>query len=518
MNPSESYDKIIVLLGDEKLTFQGNVIGTTPPITRNGNVNNQITHSDGTVTSGASNILLAFPLHLRLSYLGDVLYFSEAYPTTTDGQYLFGSLTIRRYKISTGEVDTYAGVDLTANPFNESYYHLIGSMGGNVDGPITSALFKYPMSIAVVPTDSELSGKENKNKGGVFHVIYIADHSNHAIKKIYPTMYTPSPTLSPTTIDPPSSTPTSSPTLIVSSPSASTRLANSFQDLEQYQQILVIVSCCLFMTFCCCYCCLHCLSASSSSSFSDLDDLESSNSKLCHSPSPTSPSSSSSSSFIQRWNQIQNFFLFQSSKRRKKSENERSPLPKSQGNSDDGRDGLLDVSISSSTSSIENEEWEEVIWNRTPNLNISKQYRLSGAQWPPPPRSHPPPSSLDRSPSHGIQSDSAVPWSTVTPLAGEMSTSTDSAHSPLSPAAHTPEATQRSSFLSQLFTGWWTAPSSTSSSLSSHETSSEHEIQLNDSPQDPAHSPAPATPKTTIRKWNSSKWDQVDDSLVSFNF
>jgi hypothetical protein len=524
MDPNESYEKIVVLLGDEKLTFQGTIIGTMPPLTRNGNVNNQLVNSDGTISTGASNILLAFPLHLRLSYLGDVLYFSEAYPTTTDGQYLFGSLTIRRYKLDTGEVDTYAGVDFTSNPSNESYYQLIGSMGGSIDGTITTAQFKYPMSISVMPTNSELVGKESKNNKnnegeGGFHVLYVADQSNSVIRKIYPTMYTPSPTHSPTTLHPPSASPTTLPTLMKIS--SSTRLSNSFKDLPPYEQVLILSSTLIFGLFCCCYCCFHFITHTTTTTEMkvtnfDFDDLESSNSRLFHSPSSINQQSSSLKEyFAERWHRLKHPFVQNHSHRLHPTQH----LSKRQGvnvsTSDDGRNGLLDVSMSSTTSSIENEEWDEVIWNRTPNLNISKQYRLSGSKWPPSPP--------ERSPSNGTQCESTVPWSTVTPIHGEMSTSRgtavaadiSSAAQPEPPGSLSASPPQRtSSFLSRL-TSWWT--SSQPSQDSSH--SSEHEIQLNDSSrQSPPKTSHPETPRAAVRKWNSSKWDQVDDSMVAMQF
>jgi hypothetical protein len=517
LDPTKSADEIKVLLGDETLLFQGNVIGTPPPVSQNGNINNQMS-SDGTITSGAANILLSFPLHLRLSYLGDTLYFSEGYPTTSDGQYLFGSLSIRRYRITTGEVDTYCGVDFSNNPFNESHYNLIGSVGGYLDTEITSALFKYPMSIAVVPTDTELDSKDDKNKNPnneivAFHVIYVADQSNGAIRKIYPTMDTASPTILPTTFYPPSLQPTSSPTLFV----ASTPSTSFYDDLTSYQQILLVTGS-ILLGFLICFCCLSCCCCvrSDSSDTFEQGDLENSKGSFFHTPKKQK---NLQDYLTQGWNQVNRPF--------------QNGSPQSL--SDDGQNGLLDVSMNSSTSSHENEEWEEMVWNRTPNLNISKQYRVSESKWPPKFDSLMHSRSDSSHGSHGTHLNPPV-WSTITPFATqkvsfdemkeeESVQSTPRPHSPTlsedgkriksghetvtlnSNPSHPP-----SSLFTRL-TQWW------------NPSSADHEIQLNDSPYMISTEGQPIsgddnrkTPKTMLRKWNSSKWDQVDETVVSLQF
>jgi hypothetical protein len=489
---------------------------------------------DGTITSGATNILLSFPLHLRLSYLGDTLYFSEGYPTTSDGQYLFGSLSIRRYRLTTGEVDTYCGVDFSSNPFNESHFNLIGSVGGYLDTEISASLFKYPMSIAVVPTDSELAFKNDKSKNPnhepSFHVIYVADQSNGAIRKIYPTMYSPSPTISPTTIHPPSLQPTSSPTLFVSVSSPFT----SFYDRLNNSQQILFVTASILSGFLLCFCCLSCIGVrycgwDTFEDRSEQGDLENSKGGFLHTPTQATKSTLRDY-FFHGWSQVDH--LQNSSPNRKKA------------TSDDGLNGLLDVSMNSSTSSHENEEWEDLVWNRTPNLNISKQYRVSESRWPPKLESlmH------SRSESNRGSSHESVlnpVWSTLTPFASPAA-SVDENESIISTSrSHTPTRSDHNthtnsnavidtdngalnsnlphpppSLLTRLSRWWAPSPSG----------SGDHEIQLNDTPytmtsERASHQPVSGvgdsdrkTPKTLRRKWNSANWDQVDETVVSLQF
>lgn len=500
MDPTKSSSDIKVVLGDETLLFQGNVIGTPPPVTRNGNINDQMMNSGGTATSGPSNILLSFPLHLRLSYLGDTLYFSEGYPTTSDGQHLFGSLSIRRYRIATGEVDTYCGVDFSNNPFNESYFDLIGSVGGYLDAGVSSALFKYPMTIVVVPSDKELSWKfdknNNQNDEPTFHVIYVADHTNGAIRKIHPSMYTPSPTLSPTTLHPPSLQPTFSPTLIENfEPSVS-----FFDELESYQQILLVTGCILF-GFLICFCCLSCCFVGSDSADGlEQADLENSKTGLFYTPKKQK---NIQDYVTPSWNV--NLPFRQGSYQQKLS-------------SDDGRNGLLDVSMASTTSTEENEEWEDMVWHRTPNLNISKQYRVSESKWP---------AKLESlmyskgEISRGHENTPNPVWSTITPFASTQKVSFDEVSKEESAGSssdtlsdHTNEpgtATHLPISLFTRLTQWWIPSSAV------------NEIQLNDAPhmvgaQRMSGDDIRKTPKTMLRKWNSSKWDQVDETVVSLQF
>jgi hypothetical protein len=190
-----------------------------------------------------------------------VLYFSEAYPTQSGDQTLFGSLSIRRLVFATGEVDSYAGVDHSQD--NSSGYVHIGGEGGTTDGGVETAEFVYPMSFAVVDVDaggggslsadmidsslqesrrtqsagihmrggegsdrhtsgSEESSEESRglvNSGYVlaeeevaaFDTLIIADHSSHSVRRVFAFMDTAAPSSLPTVYVPPT---TSAPTAV----------------------------------------------------------------------------------------------------------------------------------------------------------------------------------------------------------------------------------------------------------------------------------------------------------------
>ena len=182
MDPTQSYLDITVLAGDASSTYPGGVVaGYPPPIAANGNVQDV-----------PSTVRLAFPLHLRLSSDSSTLFFSEAYPTTSDAMYLFGSLMVRRLVLATGEVDSYCGVDFSNLEFNTTWYEAVGSAGGYKDGEVSLAEFRYPMSIDVIAMD-------NKQQGG-FLPLVVVDHSNNAVRLVAAFMDTPAPSASPTAV------------------------------------------------------------------------------------------------------------------------------------------------------------------------------------------------------------------------------------------------------------------------------------------------------------------------------
>jgi hypothetical protein len=172
-----------------------------------------------------------------------VLYFSEAYPTTSDDRYFFGSLTIRRLVFDTGEVDSYAGVDRSQD--NSSAYTLIGGEGGALDGLVEEAEFVYPMSFAVVDMSlgmntqggassslragdgraQELGGSGSGSGRRVlaeaeaevaFDTLVVADHSSHSLRRVFAFMDTAAPSAAPSEFVPPTRAPTPSPTTLLS--------------------------------------------------------------------------------------------------------------------------------------------------------------------------------------------------------------------------------------------------------------------------------------------------------------
>lgn len=182
MNIAEPYTSISVLAGDDSVTYHGNTGGYSPPTSNNGNIYDT-----------PSSVRLAFPVHVRLVGDTSTLLFAEAYPTTDFGDFLFGSLTIRRLDIESGNVDTYCGVDFSGT--NTSLYKTIGSAGGYNDGPIWSAEFAYPMTLTVLRANADNKAKSETTP---FYSIVVADYSNNAVRFVAPFMDTAAPTPLPT--------------------------------------------------------------------------------------------------------------------------------------------------------------------------------------------------------------------------------------------------------------------------------------------------------------------------------
>lgn len=105
---------------------------------------------------------LAFPMHLRYHRSTNSLYWSEAYPYV--GDYLLGSLAIRKMTLSSGYVETVVGVDYSKDT---STYGYIGTTGGYADGSAISSAFRYPISISFSPDEEQLA---------------IADRYNNAVR------------------------------------------------------------------------------------------------------------------------------------------------------------------------------------------------------------------------------------------------------------------------------------------------------------------------------------------------
>ena len=168
----------------------------------------------------------------RLSADKKVLYFSEAYPTQSSDLTLFGSLSIRRLVFSSGEVDSYAGVDFSSD--NSSDYAIIGGEGGTTDGLVDEAEFVYPMSFAIVDPDvrnaasngGDISLGDKQGVNGIvtssprtltsddvaFDTLVVADHSSHSVRRVFAYMDTPAPSAGPTMYHPPTHAPSPSPT------------------------------------------------------------------------------------------------------------------------------------------------------------------------------------------------------------------------------------------------------------------------------------------------------------------
>eukprot|EP01041_Mallomonas_annulata_P002527 gene2527-4914_t len=198
MDPNQSYKSIGVLAGDMSKTFYHGMGDIDTPVAVNGDV-----------SISPSAALLAFPVHLRYSPDMDALYFSEAFPTTSDASFLFGSLTIRKLNLFTMVVETLAGVDFS---HNQTHYTQIGTSGGRKDGRVEVAQFAYPISICLSDTTTTTTGR-------TFVEVVVADLSNNAIRRVTFKPYTDSggggssPTPSPTTtlnsiVPPPTSMPT----------------------------------------------------------------------------------------------------------------------------------------------------------------------------------------------------------------------------------------------------------------------------------------------------------------------
>ena len=172
MDASQPSSAIKVLAGDPSITFYNHFDYSNTPVSKNG-------YTSELDPTGA---LLAFPIHLRYYQALNTLYFTEAFPSTNDASFLFGSLTIRRLNLLTGFVDTFAGVDFS---HNSSHYAYIGTQGGYQDGPIEEAKFSYPISF-------DVSGSV-----GLFAEIVLADLNNDAVRRTVFVVPSPAPTVSP---------------------------------------------------------------------------------------------------------------------------------------------------------------------------------------------------------------------------------------------------------------------------------------------------------------------------------
>ena len=162
------YSEITVLAGNSSFFYEGIGVSTTTPYALDG---------------FGTDSLLAFPSSLVFDASTDELYFAEAFTefsSPTEGLSV-GSLTVRRYTVNTGYVDTYAGVDFSEQ--NAEYL----SSGGYMDGNGTTAQFSYPLSVTYAFSSL---GRP---------VLYVRDVFNDVIRSIYSAMSTiPPPSLEPT--------------------------------------------------------------------------------------------------------------------------------------------------------------------------------------------------------------------------------------------------------------------------------------------------------------------------------
>jgi hypothetical protein len=84
---SNQYASIAKIVGNEGSSWSGLATTQTPPVATNGNAYQDIT-------------TLAFPMHLQMDRDTDSLFWTECYPYV--GEFLLGSLTVRRLGLSTG--------------------------------------------------------------------------------------------------------------------------------------------------------------------------------------------------------------------------------------------------------------------------------------------------------------------------------------------------------------------------------------------------------------------------------
>mmetsp|Transcript_21573 Transcript_21573/g.31371 ORF Transcript_21573/g.31371 Transcript_21573/m.31371 type:complete len:692 (+) Transcript_21573:209-2284(+) len=189
---SDDYIHVSRVAGDEGATWLGDTSLQQPPVSING-------------YAQSSSVKLAFPMHMQYDNTNQYLYWSECYPYA--GEFLLGSLAVRRLSLITGEVDFYAGVDFTKDTKTYSY---VGTEGGYVDGEVNVAEFRYPISIAL--------SREEDNLGVPSGVLYVADRENDAIRRISNVVGTASPsssftpTSTPSISLPPTHRPTAHPT------------------------------------------------------------------------------------------------------------------------------------------------------------------------------------------------------------------------------------------------------------------------------------------------------------------
>lgn len=147
------------------------------PIPRNGLL------SSATV-SGFS--LVTFPMNMYYDSNDNVLYWVESYAHLAAGTVsgALGAIAVRRLRfgVSDGTVDYLAGNV-------GSFQRILGRSTGYVDGKDNVAVFSYPVSIAF---------KGSTASSGMGPLMYIADYTNSAIRKVHSYINTPTPSLQPT--------------------------------------------------------------------------------------------------------------------------------------------------------------------------------------------------------------------------------------------------------------------------------------------------------------------------------
>jgi hypothetical protein len=169
----KEYNQISVLVGDESNTF---VIdeGSAPSIV------------NGYYGYDPADVKLAFPMHIRYHAATDCVYFTEAFPVTSVPSNYFGSLSVRRINVQTLMVDSFIGIDFSNGSPD---YGVVGTTGGDADGPVQYASFTYPMTLDV---------SSSVDSDG-FPAIIVADFSISYVRGTYVyTIPTVQPTLEPT--------------------------------------------------------------------------------------------------------------------------------------------------------------------------------------------------------------------------------------------------------------------------------------------------------------------------------
>lgn len=193
-----SVSEISILVTDRVLYN----IPQTYPVPRNGFLNSaQIT--------GFS--LVTFPMHMYYDGNDNVLYWVEVFSHLSAGTAsgALGAVAVRRLKFADNFIDYYAG---NVGVFNK----IIGRSTGYADGEASSAIFSYPVTIAFKGHAA--------SPFGLGPLIYVADYTNKALRRVYNAIDTKPPTRQPTislkpTFRPTSSQnptvlPTSSPTIV----------------------------------------------------------------------------------------------------------------------------------------------------------------------------------------------------------------------------------------------------------------------------------------------------------------
>jgi len=195
---ASSSAEISVLVSDGVLYS----IPTSYPIPRNGLLSSSQVRGYSLVT---------FPMNLYFDSNDNVLYWVEVYSHLAAGTAAgaLGGVALRRlqFDVNGGTVDYYAG---NVGTFKQ----IIGRSTGYADGLDANAIFSYPVSIAF------------KGRNDLGPVIYVADYTNAAVRRVYTNFNSPTPTVMPTvsrvpTIRPtvsriPTSTPTAAPSPVPS--------------------------------------------------------------------------------------------------------------------------------------------------------------------------------------------------------------------------------------------------------------------------------------------------------------